>query len=167
MPRRDDSCGTFTMFSVRAVRRKRERSPGGNRVGRRPLKEHEMKTLLSLLIALGLASAQQTTTVITVTTPRPLSEAIIKLEKASNQPITFEDAPIVYAGDIVDKSDVDRHKPGVQVLIPKDVTLRVTFTGDEVANRQGTPKVLQRLATNFNRTNPHAPPFTPPPHNSR
>lgn len=148
------------MVIVIAAGTKRGRTHSGNRRGRRPPKKQKLKTVLSVLISLGLASAQQTTTVITVTTPRPLSEAIMKLEKASNQPITFEDAPIVYAGDIVDKSDVYRHKPGVKVLMPKDVTLRVTFTADEVANRQGTAKVLQRLVTNFNRNNPDGAQFT-------
>jgi hypothetical protein len=122
-----------------------------------------MKALLSLLIALGIASvvsAQQTTTVITVNDPRPLSETILKLEKVSNQPMTYEDAPVVYAGDLVDMSDVYRHKPGVKVLMPKFVTLSVTFTTSEIADRAGTAQVLQRLVTKFNRENPKGPQFT-------
>ena len=50
-----------------------------------------MKTLLSCVIVLSLAttvSAQQTTTVITVNGARLLCEAIMKLERASGHPIT-------------------------------------------------------------------------------
>jgi hypothetical protein len=50
-----------------------------------------MKGLLSFIIALGLVSGQQTTKVISVNDPRPLSEAILKLEKATGQPISYED----------------------------------------------------------------------------
>src|SRR5260221_3591947 len=122
-----------------------------------------MKALLSLLIALGIASvasAQETTTVITVNDPRPLSEAILKLEKVSNQPMTYEDAPMVYAGDLVDMSDVYRHNPGVKVLMPKSEPLSLTFTTTDIADRAGTAQVLGRLVTKFNREHPEGPQFT-------
>src|SRR5262245_47267071 len=113
-----------------------------------------MKGLLSFILALGLVSAQPTTTVITVNDPRPLSEAIQNLEKASGQPIAYEDAPLAYAADLVDKSDTMRHAPGVKVLLPKGGQLNVAFTANEVADRARTAKVLQRLVTNFNRSYP-------------
>jgi len=118
-----------------------------------------MKALLSSILALGLASAQPTTTVIAVNDPRPLSEAIKKLEKASGQPINYEDAPFAYAGDLVDKSDSMSHPPGVKVLLPKGGQLNVAFTTNEVADRAGTARVLQRLVTNFNKSYPDGPQF--------
>ena len=102
---------------------------------------------------LGL-SAQQTTRVISVNDPRPLSEAIIKLENASNLPIAYEDPPFAYTGDLVDGSNIMRHPPGVKVLLPKGGPLTVAFTNSEVANRASTAKVLQRLVTTFNRSCP-------------
>ena len=119
-----------------------------------------MKTFFSFLIVLRLASvvsAQQTTTVITVNGARPLCEAIMKLEKASGQPITYEDAPYAYAGDLV--ADLDsRARPGAKV--PKGVSLSFPFMPSEVADRTGTAKVLQRLVTIFNRSYPDGAQFT-------
>ena len=117
-----------------------------------------MKGLLSFILALGLGSAQPT--VITVNDPRPLSEAIKNLEKASGQPIDYEDAPFAYADDLVDKSDTMRHPPGVKVLLPKGGQLNVAFSTNEVSDRAGTAKVLQRLVTNFNRSYPDGAQFT-------
>jgi hypothetical protein len=123
-----------------------------------------MKTLLSCIIVLSLAStvsAQQTTTVITVNGARPLCEAIMKLEKASGQPITYEDAPYVYAGDIVDLTDSGvRHPPGVKVLGLKGGGLNFPFMPSEVSDRPGTAKVLQRLVTTFNKSYPDGAQFT-------
>jgi len=75
-----------------------------------------MKGLLSFVIALGIVSGQQTTRVISVNDPRPLSEAILKLEKATGQPITYEDPSYAYSADIVDRSDSFRHPPGVKIV---------------------------------------------------
>src|SRR5258708_2579312 len=118
-----------------------------------------MKTLISLPIALGFAlvvSAQQTTTVITVNGARPLCDAIMKLEKASGQPITYEDAPYLYDGDLVDVNATEfasvPHTPGAKLI--KARSLNFPYTPSEVADRAGTAKVLQRLVTTFNKTYP-------------
>jgi hypothetical protein len=84
---------------------------------------------------------------------------MLKLEKASNQPMTFEEPPVVYAGDVVDMSDAYKHKQGTKVLFPTFVTLTVSYTEDEISTRQGTAKVLQRLVAKFNKENPERPQF--------
>jgi hypothetical protein len=113
-----------------------------------------MKGLLPFIIALGVVSGQQTTKVISVNDPRPLSEAILKLEKATGQPITYEDPPYSYAADIADRSDSLPHKPGVKVLLPRGGLLIFPFMPSEVSDRPGTAKVLQRLVTTFNKSYP-------------
>src|SRR5258708_32626795 len=118
-----------------------------------------MKTLISLPIALGFAlvvSAQQTTTVITVNGARPLCDAIMKLEKASGQPITSEAAPYLYDGDLVDVNAPEfasvPHTPGAKLI--KARSLNFPDTPSKVADRAGTTKVLQRLVSTFNKTYP-------------
>jgi hypothetical protein len=122
-----------------------------------------MKILLSVIGAFSLIAsgyAQQTTKVITVNDPRPLSEAILKLEKASGQPITYEDPVYSYSADVVDRSDSFRHAPGVKVLLPKGGLLNFAFMPSEVSDRPGTAKVLQRLVTTFNKSYPDGAQFT-------
>ena len=113
-----------------------------------------MKGLLPFIIALGVVSGQQTTKVISVNDPRPLSEAILKLEKATGQPITYEDPSYSYAADLVDRSDSLPHKPRVKVLLPRGGQLIFPFMPSEASDRPGTAKVLQRLVTTFNKTYP-------------
>jgi hypothetical protein len=95
--------------------------------------------------------------VISVNDPRPLSEAILKLEKATGQPITYEDPSYVYDGDLV--ADLDsRARPGAKV--PKGGSLNFPFVLNEVADRAGTAKVLHRLVTTFNKSYPDGAQFT-------
>src|SRR5258708_22046365 len=126
-----------------------------------------MKTLMSLLIALGFAlvvSAQQTTTVITVNDARPLCDAIMKLEKASGQPITYEDAPYLYDGDLVDVNATEfasvPHTPGAKLI--KARSLNFPYTPSGVADRAGTATGLQRPLTTFNKTHSHCAHFIVP-----
>jgi hypothetical protein len=115
-----------------------------------------MKGLLFIL-ALGLVSGQEATTVITVNDPRPLGAAIMELEKASGQPISYEDAPFAYAGDLIGLKD-PRAIPGAK--IPKGGPLTFPFGLSEVAERAGTAKVLQRLVRTFNMSYPDGAQFT-------
>ena len=113
-----------------------------------------MKGLLSFIIALGFVSSQQTTTLISVNDPRPLSAAILELEKVIKQPITYEDPSYSYSADVVDRSNSFRHASGAKVLLPKGGALNFPFMPSEVSDRTGTAKVLGRLVTRFNQSYP-------------
>jgi hypothetical protein len=119
-----------------------------------------MKGLLSLIIALGFVSTHQTTILISVNDARPLSEAILELEKAIKQPITYEDPSYSYSGDVVDRSDSFRHPPGVRVLLPKGGALNFSFMPSEASDRPGTTKMLRRLVTTFNKSYPDGAQFS-------
>jgi hypothetical protein len=119
-----------------------------------------MKGLLALVVVLGFGSAQQTSRVITVNDPRPLAEAIRTLEKVSGQPITYEDPPYTHSADVVDRSDSFNHKPGVKALLPKGGALNFAYMTNEVSDRNGTAKVVERLANTFNKTYPSGAQFS-------
>ena len=113
-----------------------------------------MKGLLSFVIALGFVSSQQTTQLISVHDPRPLSAAIHELEKATKRPITYEDPSYSFSADVEDRSGSFRHAPGVRVLLPKGGALSFPFIPSEASDRLGTAKVLRQLVTTFNQTYP-------------
>ena len=113
-----------------------------------------MKGLLSFIIALGFVSSQQTTKLISVNDPRPLSAAILELEKVIKQPVTYEDPSYSYSADVEDRSNGLRHASGVKVLLPKGGALNFSLMPSEVSDRTGTAKVLRRLVTAFNQSYP-------------
>src|SRR5690349_17676234 len=113
-----------------------------------------MKVLFTTIIAVGFVATQQPTRTISVNDPRPLSEAILELEKAIKQPITYEDPSYAYSADLADRSDSFRHAPGVKVVLPKGGPLSFSFTQSEASDRPGTTKMLRRLVATFNKSYP-------------
>lgn len=118
-----------------------------------------MKGLFSIIVALGLVSSQPTTKTISVNDPRPLSEAILELEKAIKQPITYEDPSYSYSADVADRSNSFKHASGVKVLLPKGGALNFPFMPSEASDRPGTTKVLRRLVSTLNKSYPHGAQF--------
>lgn len=108
-----------------------------------------------LAAGVGVASGQ-TNNAIVVNDPRPLGEAIVQLEQALRQPITYED-PAIYAhpGDYVDKTAEYGGRAARRVLLPRGGPLRFTFNSSELSGtRAQTNALVKRLIQTFNKSYP-------------
>lgn len=104
--------------------------------------------LCAVCIALSWAAKAET---VTVSGPYPVAEAAIKLEDVYGWAITFEDPPLVYAGDLWDATSVSRKdgkragEPGVlQVLAPRPGTFSFSF--DPPLHREPGARAPEGLA---------------------
>jgi len=118
--------------------------------------------LSRMLVAAGILTAGitvasgQTNKAIVINDPRPLSEAIVQLEHALNQPITYEDPAIYsYPADYVDKTADYGARAKRRVLLPRGGPLQFTFNNDELSgSRAQTTALVRRLVDTFNRAYP-------------
>jgi hypothetical protein len=108
-----------------------------------------------LAAGVGVASGQTTQT-IAINDPRPLGEAIIQLERAIRQPITYEDPAIyAYPGDYVDKTAEYGGRAARRVLLPRGGPLKFTFNSSEPSGtRVQITALVKRLIQTFNKTYP-------------
>jgi len=105
-------------------------------------------------MALLLSSCVVAAETITITDPRPVNAAIHQLQSIFGWPITYEDPPVVFAGDIEDvtarvrKDGKSADEPGIlRILVARSHTFSFTL-GDRTALKRGTraPEELARAA---------------------
>jgi hypothetical protein len=102
-----------------------------------------------LALALGCPVSAET---VTVTDPRPVDQAIRKLEDAYGWPITYEDPPYAFASDIKDTAEVRRDgksasEPGVsRILVPRGGTFTFTFAPPQTREPGGRAPMEQARA---------------------
>jgi hypothetical protein len=102
-----------------------------------------LEAIVVSVLAAAYASAQSNGVTVEVATGRPLAEAITKVQELSNVPISYEDIPYAYSGDMRDiTSEVVNplHKtapgqPPPKVLVPRGGQLTASILVDSATGK--------------------------------